>query len=143
MIAWTEKFETGDPLIDQQHQTLINHINFLGSFVETQSQDPSDYHLLAGVLDYLESYAIAHFQHEEQCMEKHRCPAHAQNKEAHQLFIHFFQQFKQRYHHEGYRVEILRELHHSMTLWIQSHILRVDIQLKPCLQPEFSAEAND
>ena len=68
-------------------------------------------------------------------MERHRCPVHAKNKQAHAVFLAFFEQFKEITRHKGFTPDVVRGLHETLSQWIQQHILQVDIQLKPCLQP--------
>ena len=69
-------------------------------------------------------------------MERYRCPAHAVNKEAHESFKAFFNQFKEDTRHKGFRPDTVRTLHQTMSLWIEEHILQVDVQLKPCLKAQ-------
>jgi hemerythrin len=96
------------------------------------TKDECDF--LIHLVQFLEDYTKEHFQFEEGCMERHRCPVHAQNKAAHAEFIAFFEQFRESYHHQGFRPEIVRTLHQTISAWIQGHILQVDMHLKPCLK---------
>jgi hemerythrin len=85
-------------------------------------------------LDFLSDYVDSHFSYEEKCMERYRCPAYEKNQEAHQNFKQMFQRFKLNVHKEGFRLDMLKELNQTINVWIQDHILRVDTQLKPCLE---------
>ena len=133
MLIWSEKFATGHKTIDEQHKMLFENINRLeGMLVQTNpSREECDF--MISLVNYLEDYVGAHFQLEEQCMESYRCPVHQQNKDAHQHFIAFFQKFKHRCEAEGFRMEILQLLHQSVHDWIVQHIMRIDVQLKPCI----------
>ncbi|MGB7768001.1 MAG: bacteriohemerythrin [Verrucomicrobiia bacterium] len=134
MILWTEQFVTGSSTIDQQHRMLINNINHLESMLTETNPSREECEFLVHLVDFLESYAGTHFQFEEHCMEKHRCPAHAQNKQAHEKFLKFIHQFKERYEREGLRLDVLRSLHQFLSSWIEEHILQVDTQLRPCIK---------
>jgi hemerythrin len=134
MVLWTEQFETGSSLIDQQHRMLINNINHLESMLTDTNPSREEGEFLTHLVDFLESYAGAHFQFEEECMERYRCPAHAKNKQAHEEFLKFIHQFKERSEKEGLRPDVLRSLHRSLSSWIQEHILQVDTQLRPCIK---------
>ena len=59
---------------------------------------------------------------------------HAKNKQAHEVFRMFFQRFKERCKTEGFRPDTIRTLNQTLSLWIQEHIVKIDTQLKPCLQ---------
>ena len=134
MIEWNEQFKTGSDTIDQQHQMLIHAINRLEALLAETNPNRENFEFLIGLAGYLESYTQKHFQFEEDCMERHRCPAHAANREAHKKFIAFVQQFKEDVRRKGIRPEVLRALHETMSRWIEEHILRVDTQLRPCLK---------
>jgi len=133
MILWSEKFATGSNVIDQQHRMLINHINHLEWMVTSTNLNREDCEYLIHLTSFLQSYAEKHFQYEEECMENYRCPASEKNKQAHAGFLAFFRQFKKRCEAEGFRPEMLRTLHQTLSSWITEHILAVDTRLKPCI----------
>ena len=132
MFQWTEKFATGHPLIDAQHRMLISYVNRLEGMAEHSHPSPEEVALCLQFVTFLEDYIVAHFREEEGCMLRFRCPAHDDNKRAHSEFLDFFRGFKLRFGIEGYRPEVIRELFEACVAWIQRHILRIDIQLRPC-----------
>ena len=135
MLRWSEQFETGHSLIDTQHKMLITYINRLGGIVRTTNPDRQEAEFILQLIGFMETYIAVHFKQEEVCMDSYKCPAHQTNQEAHRQFLIFFRQFKQRYEAEGFRPDILKELHESSRTWIQQHIMQVDMQLKPCINP--------
>ena len=66
-------------------------------------------------------------------MERYRCPAHAQNKQAHEQFMKFLREFKERCRAEGLRLDVLHSLYQRLSSWVEGHILTVDTQLRPCI----------
>ena len=134
MLLWDEKFATGSPTIDEQHRQLIRHLNQFESLLVQTNPTGKDVAFIIKFLDFLEDYVDSHFSYEEKCMESYRCPAHQKNQQAHQNFRQMFQRFKKTIHKEGFRTEMLVELNQTINVWIQDHILRVDTQLKPCLE---------
>ena len=134
MILWNEQFATGSETIDQQHRMLIYNINHLECMLENNNPTAAECEFLIHLISFLETYTVKHFQFEEGCMERFRCPAHAKNKQAHEQFMMFFQRFKERSLAEGFRQDVIRTLHQTISLWIQEHIVKVDTQLKPCLK---------
>lgn len=110
---------------------LIANINHLEAMLTNTNPTRQEGEFLVHLVDFLQAYADAHFQLEEDCMEKHHCPACASNKLAHKQFLQFFQEFKQRSETEGFHLDLLRDLHQKLSLWIEDHILRVDTQLRP------------
>jgi hemerythrin len=134
MVIWNAQFETGSSRLDQQHRTLINNLNHLEDMLMTTNPTRAECEFLIHLVEFLENYADTHFNEEEGCMERYRCPAHQKNKEAHEQFRAFFKQFKLRYQAKGFRREILLELHKTLSQWIEEHILRVDTQLRACIK---------
>lgn len=112
---------------------LISYINRLEDFAGNATPSQEDMELFRRVIEFLENYILSHFKEEEECMFRFRCPAHKENKQAHSEFLDYFRAFRLRLGAEGYRSELVQELHDSCGLWIKRHILRIDVQLKPCL----------
>ena len=132
MLQWNEQFETGHLLIDTQHRMLIGYINQLKGLSNSTNPSREEVELFFRFVEFLESYLLTHFREEEECMLRFRCPAHQENKKAHREFLDYFGQFKLQLEIEGYRPEEAKKLHEYCRAWIQRHILRIDVQLKPC-----------
>ena len=133
MIVWNEQFVTGSDTIDQQHRTLIHNFNHLECLLTDTNPTRADCEFLIHMLDFLEGYVETHFRYEEDCMERHRCPVHAKNKQAHGQFMILFREFRSRSHAEGFRPEVIRSLYQTLGEWIQHHFLQVDTRLRPCI----------
>ena len=134
MLQWSEQFETGQSLVDSQHRMLISYVNRLEVLAQNTNPDRGHVELFLHFIEFLETYILTHFRSEEACMHHLQCPIRGDNQKAHQSFLDYFQEFKQRLEAEGYRPEAVQELHNSCSRWIQQHILRIDVQLKPCLR---------
>jgi hemerythrin len=139
MIIWTKEFETGSAKLDQQHRLLIDNINLLKDLLDTPTPSRQEAEFAVFLVDYLEAYASIHFQGEELCMQSYRCPVHALNQQEHQRFRGFIHDYKRLCEVEGFRVELLRNLHEVMRTWIREHILKIDTQLKSCIQRQQAA----
>lgn len=133
MIIWNERFSTGVEALDQQHCVLIDQINRLEKMVNSTNPTLEDVKFITQLVDYLQNYAETHFRHEENCMERFNCPAHAQNQQAHQKFRDFFDAYIQQSKQEGFQLDLIRKLHQTASAWITEHILRVDTCLRPCV----------
>lgn len=134
MVIWTEQFATGSDTLDQQHRLLINNLNLLESLLADTNPSREQGEFLIHLVDFLESYANTHFKFEEECMERYRCPAHAQNKQAHAQFMGFLREFKERCRVQGLRPEVLQSLYQRLSSWVEGHILGVDTRLRPCIK---------
>ena len=135
MILWTKQFETGSAKLDLQHRLLIDNINLLEEELQNPDFTQGEAEFEVRLLDYLEAYANIHFKVEEKCMESYRCPAHALNQQEHERFRGFIRDYKRLCELEGFKVELLRNLHEVIRAWIEEHILKVDTQLRSCIPP--------
>lgn len=112
---------------------LIGYINRLEGKSASPTRRARSWSFFFRLVEFIETYVSVHFSHEESCMVRHKCPAYQENKFAHAHFKEFFGGFKQHFVTHGFRQDVVTELHNSCSAWIQDHILRVDVQLKPCL----------
>jgi hemerythrin len=140
MLLWSEQFETGHSLIDTQHKMLITYINRLEGMARTTNPNRQEVEFFLQLVGFMETYIDVHFKHEEECMDSYKCPLHQENKEAHRKFLIFFRQFKRHFETEGFRPEVLLELHESCSTWIKEHIMQIDVQLKPCISRSLAPE---
>jgi hemerythrin len=129
MLKWNEAFATGVKLVDLQHQRLIDNINALEALVAAPASSRESCDQL---MSFLVKYVSTHFKFEEICMESYRCPAHAQNQREHAAFQEIIAGFERQYRVAGPTTELLRNLHHTTSQWIERHILTVDIRLRGC-----------
>jgi hemerythrin len=113
---------------------LIDYINLLEENLQTTNPGMAQLEFMVHLVEYLEAYAQVHFEREEKCMESFRCPAHAENQQQHERFRGFIRDYKSRFELQGFKVELLRALHEAIVSWITGHILKIDTQLKPCIQ---------
>jgi hemerythrin len=135
MLAWSDQFETGHPLIDAQHRMLFSYINRLEVMSQKTGFTREEFEYFLRFVEFLENYILVHFKNEEQCMYRFRCPAHQDNLHSHREFLEFYREFALRLDSKGCGPEAVKELYHFCSNWVRQHILRIDMQLKPCQTP--------
>jgi hemerythrin len=130
MITWDDSMTTGLPEIDEQHKEIIKKFNeFSEAMSSQQGRD-----VAGDILDFLQFYAVWHFEREEKCMEQYKCPAAKANKQAHAEFIDKFGQFYEQWQESTMDSDLMRETYLKLAEWIKNHIQRVDTQLYPCVK---------
>jgi hemerythrin len=129
-MKWTIKYATGIESIDRQHKML-----FRMSEDYRESLDGGQGERMYGLLlESLDRYASAHFGSEEQCMNRYQCPVAEENGAAHAKFTEALAGFRKRYATGGFDVGDARQLVEYVDQWLDSHIGRIDVQLKPCVE---------
>ena len=136
-VQWSDALSTGNKATDVQHKYLIEIINELAEAIETGKAALS----VNKILNLLQYYTEWHFQREEMCMERHRCPAFAANKDAHKQFIDTFLKFKEEFSSSGGSEDIALRMYHTLVAWLVNHIQKIDSQLAPCVHA--TEHAND
>jgi hemerythrin len=106
---------------------LFENINRLE---ELFCQDPIQREEIDRLLHFLDSYSAAHFHFEEQCMMRHSCPAHEENRRTHAEFREMLARFKQEYLEQGPAKVLLSKYHAVISNWIHGHVLNVDVKLR-------------
>ena len=130
-MEWRDSYNTGDKRIDGQHKNLFEYINRLEGLIETgQAGGAIDRIEVENLLGFLDSYVYTHFTYEELCMTQRRCPVAAQNKEAHNRFLKMFEDFNQQCAQHGANLQMLTDLHRTLTYWLTNHICRIDVSLR-------------
>ena len=78
-FVWTNRFMTGESIVDTEHQELVRIINQVASLEEGPESAPT----IRLILDQLVRYAVNHFAHEEELMAGLGCdPRHVQSHRA-------------------------------------------------------------
>ncbi len=131
-LEWANIYATGVEEIDAQHRKLFKMINELGDAIKA-GQGPE---AAPQALKFLGDYVKTHFGYEEECMHKLKCPVAGKNKEAHESFLKLFTKYNDRFRAEGYKEDVVVELHTIAVDWLVKHICGVDVNMKHCVRKE-------
>ncbi len=129
-LEWKDEFDCGVAEVNEQHQQLVGLLNSLEQMIADGIESGPK---VDSLLSSLASDAVAHFSFEEGCMARYNCPAARLNKEAHAQFLEIFGDFQREIEENGSNAPLLKRLHETAEGWIVTHILNVDVQLKPCV----------
>lgn len=122
--AFTEKYLTGIPLIDGEHETLFEIIGRANDLVKAELLHDK-YDEIVGILNELREYTKEHFRDEEEYMESIRYPGLQAQKRAHQIFESKLEELDLEQideNQQGY----LEELMEFLFGWLSNHILKSD-----------------
>lgn len=122
--AFTQKYMTGIPQIDEEHKVLFDIIGDAYVLVESgATQDKYDE--IMGILDRLEEYTRFHFAHEEEYMEKTNYPQLDVQRRAHTAFLERLEE-KDLGEDVEDQQEYLEDLMDFLFGWLSNHILKMD-----------------
>ena len=129
-MDWTNAHATGIPAVDDQHKVLFKSVNDFRKALEANEREDS----CGPMLTFLERFTRKHFVFEEGCMEQHRCPVAQQNKREHAAILATLHVHREWYTTGGYDPNDAHLLLDALEHWLESHICRVDRQLKHCVK---------
>lgn len=127
-VEWSDDLKTGDFMIDNQHQYLVELINEIADAIEQNAVQQK----LGSILPLLGYFTEWHFEREENCMHQRRCPLAAVNKHAHGIFLQTFADFQQEYHAQGASDELARRMYTTLMDWLVNHIKKIDTSIGHC-----------
>ncbi len=122
--VFTEKYMTGIPLIDGEHETLFEIIGDADKLVRAELLHDK-YDEIVGILEKLKNYTSEHFQDEEEFMESIQYPGIKAQKMAHQAFISKLEEIDLDQVDQNQQ-EYLEELVEFLFGWLSNHILKSD-----------------
>lgn len=129
MITWLQSYETGFPTVDAEHKRLVEAVNQLE---QALLNGTAKNNILDTVL-FLANYATRHFASEEAIMQRVKCPAHAENAQAHHELKCRIQDWMVRLRADpSPSLTLLLEVHRELAKWLRMHMLRVDCKLRGC-----------
>ncbi len=124
VFPWNNSFETGIPLIDEQHKRLINLLNLLASHLAYQS----DMLVLDNIFKELAEYTIYHFKSEGEIWRKYfgeNDDWELQHQKEHASFMVEVLKLKAEEQHKTFN-DVVEDLLSFLTHWLAFHIVDSD-----------------
>ena len=128
-FEWSDAMSVSDPMLDQQHQKLIEIINTLHDAMATQSTQDQ----ISALLNNLVEYTSKHFSYEEGRMRSTNYPHLARHQAIHAKLIDQVGELQKKFK-RGKRINM--ELMRFLKNWLTDHIQKTDMQYAPYVQEE-------
>jgi hemerythrin len=123
--AWTKDLETGNSMIDTQHQQLIKAVNdLLEACSSGQGRAKLD-----STLAFLESYTAKHFGDEEKLQQQSKYPDYLNHKKLHDGFKKVVSDLCKELKSEGPTITLVGKVNSSVGGWLITHIKREDTKV--------------
>lgn len=124
-FVWDESISVGVPLIDHDHQYLVNLINQLHDAVGRADERA----ILETVLDALIDYAVYHFSREERVMEACGMAELSKHRRGHEIFARKVLDIQQRFR-DNRDSELGPDVLIFLKGWLQGHIVGEDRRIR-------------
>jgi len=130
-IAWQPSMETGAPLLDAQHRSLVERAATLVAAIQQGSERP----VVERALRDFGNYSVRHFSMDEDCSLRGSCPALVWNGMARAELIKIISGFRQSYERGGATPDLAEDLSCSLTEWVARYIPGPATMVRPCATP--------
>jgi hemerythrin len=128
--TWTSDLETGNVIIDKQHQQLIAALNALfDAYKNGKGQ-----HEVERTMEFLAGYAIKHLADEEALQQKYNYPEYPAHKQIHIDFKKVVQGLVTRLSQDGPTDEFISEVYVTIAEWLVNHIKGDDFRMAAYIQ---------
>jgi hemerythrin-like metal-binding protein len=128
-IAWQSTMETGAPLLDAQHRSLVERAATLVATLAGGGDRPA---VERALLDF-GNYVVRHFSMDEDCSLRGSCPALAWNGEARAELIKIMAAFRQSYERRGAGPDLAEGLSCQLSDWVGRYIPGPQTMVRPCV----------
>lgn len=136
-FRWTRRLSTGLPVVDTQHREYFNRVNeALKQADMAQSPD-----LFREALSFVRSYAVFHFDTEQEVMRFHDYPAFDDHLEQHHYFDKEIEGMTETFAQSGFSSRLALELYALLVDWFVDHIRTVDTEMGRFLIEEARSSA--
>ena len=117
-MLWSSTYETGVPVIDEQHKELFSQVDIL--------LDNGKADRVPATLNFLADYVIKHFAAEEGLQAKSAYPKAAEHKTLHTDFIATYKDLRKECDSSGQSAIVLMKLSRTALAWLREHIRAAD-----------------
>lgn len=128
--TWNDTLKIGIPLLDIQHEQLLDQMDQLLEAMEKQKHTAE----LKSIMGFLKMYVNNHFNYEESCMTLHKCPVACKNKEAHARFTNTLADINEKIEGNLPARSISYLVKKELLDWFVNHIKSIDRQLEPYIE---------
>jgi len=120
-FVWSDRYLTGENLVDTEHQELVRIINLVGALEAGENSDPA---AVQSILEELVLYAVNHFSHEEGLMIDAGCDERhvTMHQKIHREFANQVSAMRQ----VSMGAEDTEFLLRFLSNWLAYHILGID-----------------
>ena len=128
-IAWQLSMETGAPILDAQHRSLLERAAALVAAIERGSERP----VVERALRDFGDYSVRHFSIDEDCNLRGACPALEWNGAARAELIKIIAGFRQAFERGGATPDLAETLSCQLSDWVAQYIPGPATMVRPCV----------
>lgn len=134
-IVWKPEYELGIPVIDHQHQRIVELINVLSD----QRDNPKQKEVEKAMFQLVD-YTFSHFEFEEALLEDADYMGVDVHKDTHKIFFEYVRDLQARMYQGE---DILDEVLEALKNWLLDHIMNDDAAYVETVQTRILGKSPD
>lgn len=134
LFVWTDTLLTGIAMVDSQHQEYFRRVNRALEAVASPDRESS----FVQALEFVQTYAMEHFDAEQNVMTFHQYPGYDGHVAQHQVFASRLDAFTETLTDEGFAPDLGDRLNALLVEWFVRHIRTEDQRLGRYVQQKTS-----
>lgn len=123
-IQWTQRLSVGHAEFDAQHRELFRLADKVIEGVQAGRAGE-----LAGLIEFLHEYAVAHFAIEEDRMRETAFPGYLRHRAEHERFLQDLLELADGHARNGRDARLGAKLSEWLAEWMERHVEGVDSEL--------------
>lgn len=123
LLQWSDRYATGIPAIDEEHQQLFRAVNELHAGLAAGHAKEQ----IGKTLDFLVDYTLQHFKAEEAYMAQNAFVGLKAHQFEHILLVEEVRLFQKQFHQDPTKVRPI-EVARFLGEWLTHHIMNMDMQ---------------
>ena len=120
-MLWNSNYEIGNALVDSEHKEIFGMVDKLLEDDFTGRPDK-----IKSVIDFLASYVLRHFDHEEQLMDESSYPDKDTHVKQHRDFVKTVEAFVKKIEGNLDSIDLSLEANKLIVDWLANHVMGSD-----------------
>ncbi|PWJ52070.1 bacteriohemerythrin [Faecalicatena contorta] len=125
-MLWKEKYELGDPNIDEQHKELFQRVEEFMKNLRSAVPWEEKVASVNETLEFMNGYVVEHFRDEEEYQQRIQYPGYEIHKKIHKDMVDYVLQVTAEYEKSGFDEQLMQQFGGKLLAWLINHVASED-----------------
>lgn len=125
-MLWKEKYELGDPNIDEQHKELFQRVDEFMKNLRSAVPWEEKVAKVNETLEFMNGYVVEHFRDEEEYQQRIQYPGYEIHKKIHKDMVDYVLQVTAEYEKSGFDEQLMQQFGGKLLAWLINHVASED-----------------
>ncbi|MGC4017803.1 MAG: hemerythrin family protein [Muricomes sp.] len=125
-MLWKDKYELGDPNIDEQHKELFQRVDEFMKNLRSAIPWEEKVESVNKTLEFMNGYVVEHFRDEEEYQQRIGYPGYELHKKIHKDMVDYVLQVTAEYEKSGFDEQLMQQFGGKLLAWLINHVASED-----------------